>query len=171
MASPLARSGKSIYDAGIPLPGKETRNDPGTVKKAAFTTTVIPFGRILAPFILQSSNNKLVAELGTSDTLSDGISVYSFDAIDAQENLSYSPDEAVTVMSKGTIIVEAAEDLALDNTPLTVINATGSAPDIGKVSQTTGSGFSTTTNLRLVKKYSATLVEIEITGPIALAAG
>lgn len=164
-------SGRALYDGGQPLPGKVIRNDNGENILAGVVDADLPFGRLVGPFVLQADGEtKLFSAMDENTTISDGISVYSFDAIAAQSDLKYSDKEPCGVIGRGNVIMESADDLALDNTALTVVNGTGTgdADNVGKVSQTTGAGHSSVTNMRLIRKISATLVEVQITGPVAL---
>lgn len=174
MATISTNSGRALYDSGQSLPGTVVNNDNGEVIKAGYVAAALPFGRFVAPFVLQADGKtKLFSALDETDTASDGATVFSNDAVSNIANLQYSANEACGVMSKGFIVVEAAEDLVLDNTALTIVNgeASGQDDEVGMIAQSTGTGYSTTTNIRLVEKISASLAVVEITGPITLAAG
>lgn len=174
MATITTNSGRSLYDSGEPLPGKVVINDEGEKIVAGYVDADLPFGRFVAPYNLQvDGKTKLFSALDETDTGSEGVSVYSFDAVTAQSDLKYSANEAVGVMKEGFIVVETAEDLVLDNTPLTIVNgeASGQTEDVGKIAQTTGVGYSTATGIRLVEKISSSLAIVELLGPIALTAG
>ncbi len=175
-----ALSGRSLYSEGTPQPGQRLRNDPGEVVLHGYTAGDLPFGRLVGPFVIQTDGQRLFAPITDATTKSDGISCFSWDAVkaagtqDIEGEFKYSANEAVGVLNRGNIVMECAEDLALDNTALTVVNGAGSSgtdDEIGMLAQTTGDGYSTTTGLRLIRKISATLAEVKVDGPIVLVAG
>jgi hypothetical protein len=167
-----ALSARDIYDNGTPQPGVILRHDPATLIIAGAvksTTAEIHFGRVVAPFTLDASNNKLFENIDDAVTKAGGIAVFSNDAIAGAADGFYSAKEAISVLERGFVVVETDAALVTTDT-LTVSNGDGSGDpeDIGKLSKSTGAGFSTVTNLRITKVFSSSLVEVEITGPIAL---
>lgn len=167
-------SGLGIYQPGTPLPGVMADNYPNTFVVSGYAAETIPFGRIVSDFSIDADGTtKSFNQISDVSTSAGGASKLSYDAIAQKDDLKYSPTEAIGVMQSGIIVLECAEDLALDGTALTVINGAGSGDEdnIGKIAQTTGAGYSETTNLRLFRKISATLAEVEILGPITLVAG
>jgi hypothetical protein len=174
MVDPIntALSARDLYDNGVPQPGKTMSHDPGDLRVAGAVksdSNLIFFGRFVGAFTLDASNNRLFEELDDNDTKSGGVACFSDDAIIGALYGYYSPGEAIAVKERGFIIVETTQALVTTDT-LTVYNGDGTSdPDnIGKLSKSTGAGYSTVTNVRISKVLSSSLVEIEILGPIGL---
>ncbi len=171
MSFNTTNSARSLYDGGTPQPGMTISNDPGELKVAGVCKEdeTIYFGRVIAPYTLDSDNNRIYENISDSTTASPGVSCFSHDAIALASSGAYSEFEAMTVKERGFIVMETKQALTTSST-LRVFNGDGSEPeDIGKLGSTNGSGYSTVTSgLRLVKVLSSTLVEVEITGPIVL---
>jgi len=72
-----ARSARDLFDGGEPLPGKITRNHEGELIFAGFTASDLPFGRIVPRANIQDDNTRLYREIDETDTLIDGVAVYS----------------------------------------------------------------------------------------------
>lgn len=167
-------AGRSLYDNGIPLPGKITRTDPGQLIIAGFVSSAkMPFGRVVAKYEDDSTGEKSFAPIDNTTTESDGIAVYSSDAIEDQENLQYSQNEACGIINRGFVVIETAENIDPSDTTLTVINGenSGDEDDVGKLAHTTGTGYSVVTGLRVSKRLSSTLVEVHVKDTVTLTAG
>lgn len=167
-----AFSARDIYDNGVPQPGVTNRNDPGQLIIAGVVKSdeaEIHFGRVVAPFTLDVDNNKIFTNIDDADTKAAGIAVYSNDAIAGAAYGYYSAKEAIGVIERGFVVMETTQALVTTDT-LTVSNGDGTTDLelIGKLSKSTGAGYSTVTGLRITKVYSSSLVEVEITGPIGL---